>query len=290
MSGEVVGAGTGSPIPSDPRSTDPHASGRTAAAARAFATGGPLSVLARNLLVTRRTTWVVVLVGFLEPVLYLLAMGFGLGQFIGGVDAGGGEVSYAAFVAPGLLAVAAMNGAIYESTWNVFFKLKYAKTYQSMLATTLSPRDVALGEIFSALARGALYAMGFLVVMQAMGLNRSWTAVLALPAVVLVASGFAAFGMGITCLMKTMQQLDLINVVLLPMFLLSATFYPITVYPEPLQWVIKVLPLWHGVELVRDLTLGAVGWGTLVHVGYYVALIAVGMTLTTRVLDKRFLR
>jgi len=283
-------SGLAAPRPPEAGPPAAGAAGTRRGAARSFATGGPLSVLARNLLVTRRTTWVVVLVGFLEPVLYLLAMGFGLGQFIGGVDAGGSEVSYAAFVAPGLLAVAAMNGAVYESTWNVFFKLTYAKTYQSMLATTLGPRDVAVGEILSALARGALYAMGFLVVMQAMGLNRSWTALLALPAVVLIASGFAALGMGVTCLMRTMQQLDLINVVLLPMFLLSATFYPITVYPEPLQWAVKVLPLWHGVELVRELTLGTAGWGTLVHVGYYVLLVAVGMTLTTRVLGKRFLR
>ena len=174
--------------------------------------------------------------GFFEPVFFLLAMGLGLGTFIGDVELpNGASVSYAAFIAPALLAVSAMNGAVYDSTWNVFFKMHFGKLYDGMLATSLGPLDVAFGEITYALLRGGVYAIGFLTVMQVMGLNLAWSAALAIPAVLLVAFGFASVGMAVTSYMKTFQQMDWINFVMLPMFLFSATFYPITVYPGWIQ-------------------------------------------------------
>ena len=105
----------------------------------------------------------------------------------------------------------------------------------------------------------------------------------------LIAFGFASLGMAVTSYMKTFQQMDWINFVLLPMFLFSATFYPITVYPELIQWLVKALPLWHGVELVRGLTTGALYWGMLGHVLYYVVMIAVGLVFTTKRLRALFL-
>lgn len=252
--------------------------------------GNARAVVARNLSATRTSNWVVVVSGFFEPVFYLLAMGLGLGSFVGDVTTTDGtHVAYAAYIAPALLAVSAMNGAVYDSTWNVFFKMRFARLYEGMLATSLGPLDVALGEIVYALLRGALYAAGFLVVMQVMGLNLAWTAALALPAVLLVAFGFASLGMAVTSLMRTFQQMDWINIVLLPMFLLSATFFPITVYPVPLQRVVQVFPLWHAVELVRGLTTGTLTTGTWWHVAYFVAMIAVGLSLTTRRLRALFL-
>jgi lipooligosaccharide transport system permease protein len=231
-----------------------------------------------------------VLSGFFEPVFYLLSMGIGLGALIGTVETTTGlEVSYAAFIAPALLAVSAMNGAIYDSTWNVFFKLNYGKLYEGMLSTSLGPLDVALGEILYALLRGLLYATGFMIIMQIAGLNLAWTAILAIPAVLLIAFGFASLGMAVTSYMKAFQQMDWINFVLLPMFLFSATFYPLTVYPEPIQWMIQALPLWHGVELVRGLTTGVVGPALLVHVAYYLVMIGIGMVFTTRRLRALFL-
>ncbi len=125
-----------------------------------------------------------------------------------------------------------MNGAIYDSTWNVFFKLNYGKLYEGMLSTSLGPLDVALGEILYALLRGLVYATGFMIIMQIAGLNLAWTAILAIPAVLLIAFGFASLGMAVTSYMKAFQQMDWINFVLLPMFLFSATLYPITIYPE----------------------------------------------------------
>jgi lipooligosaccharide transport system permease protein len=252
--------------------------------------GNARAVVGRGLLATKSTNWIVVLTGFVEPIFYLLSLGVGLGAYVGTVqDAAGGEIPYAAYIAPALLAVSAMNGAIYDSTWNVFFKMNFAKTYEGMLATSLGPLDVALGEITLALLRGGAYGLGFLLVMQFAGLNLSWTAVLALPALLLVAFGFASLGMGITSYLKTFQQMDWIQFVLLPMFLLSATFYPITVYPEPVQWIVQALPLWHGVELVRGLTTGVLGPAMLLHLLYYVVMIAVGLLFTTRRLRALFL-
>jgi lipooligosaccharide transport system permease protein len=257
---------------------------------RSLYAGNSRAVLARGLIATRSTNWLVVVTGLFEPIFYLLALGVGLGGLIGTVtDGAGHDIPYAAYIAPALLAVSAMNGAIYDSTWNVFFKMHFAKLYEGMLATSLGPLDVALGEIALALLRGAAYAVTFLVIMQAFGLNLSWTALLALPAIVIIAFGFASIGMGITSYLKTFQQMDVIGLVMLPMFLLSGTFYPLTVYPEPVQWVIQALPLWHGVELVRGLTTGALSFGMLGHLAYYLGMIALGVIFTTRRLRALFL-
>ncbi|HWL75992.1 ABC transporter permease [Microbacterium sp.] len=257
---------------------------------RALYAGNPGAVVQRGLVAARSSSWIVVLSGFFEPVLYLASFGIGLGMLIGDVETSAGvEVPYAAFIAPALLAVSAMNGAIYDSTWNVFFKMNYAKLYEAMLSTSLGPLDVALGEIVYALLRGLVYASGFLVIMQFAGLNLSWTAILALPAVLLIAFGFASLGMAVTSYMKVFQHMDLINFVLLPMFLFSATFYPITVYPEWVQAIVKAFPLWHGVELVRGLTTGALYPGMLWHVLYYVVMIGVGLIFTTKRLRALFL-
>lgn len=252
--------------------------------------GNPGSVIGRGLLATRTSNYLVVISGFFEPIFYLLSLGIGLGSYIGRVDVGGGHtVPYAAYIAPALLAVSAMNGAIYDSTWNVFFKMHFGKLYHGMLATSLGPLDVALGEILLALLRGGLYAVAFMVVMQVLGLNLAWTALLALPAVLMIAFGFASLGMAVTSYLKTFQHMDWINFALLPMFLLSATFYPLSVYPVPVQWIIEVLPLWHAVDLVRGLTTGVLGPAMLVHVLYFAVLIALGLVFATRRMRALFL-
>lgn len=256
---------------------------------RSLSSGNPWAVVQRGLIAARSSSWVVVLSGFFEPVFYLASMGIGLGALIGSIATPAGDVPYAAYIAPALLAVSAMNGAVYDSTWNVFFKLNYGKLYEGMLSTSLGPLDVALGEILYALLRGLAYATGFLIIMQIAGLNLSWTAILALPAVVLIAFGFASIGMAITSYMKAFQHMDWINFVLLPMFLFSSTFYPITVYPEAIQALVMALPLWHGVELIRGLTLGIIGPMMLVHIGYYVVMIVLGLLFTTKRLRALFL-
>jgi lipooligosaccharide transport system permease protein len=249
------------------------------------------AVVARGLMATKSSNWMVMVSGFFEPVLYLISMGVGLGAIVGSVQGPGGqEISYAAYIAPALLAVSAMNGAVYDSTWNVFFKMNFAKLYQGMLYTSLGPMDVAMGEIFLALLRGAMYATGFTAVMAVMGLITTPWAVLMIPAAVLIAFGFASFGMGITSFMKTFQQMDWINFVMLPMFLFSATFYPLSVYPQPIQWFIQAMPLWHGVELLRQISVGVFSPATAVHIGYYLVMIGLGVMLTAGRLRRLFLK
>lgn len=253
--------------------------------------GNIRAVFGRGLLATKSSNWGVVVSGFVEPVLYLLAMGIGLGSMIGSLRGpGGGEISYGAYIAPALLAVAAMNGAVFDSTWNVFFKLNLAKLYRVMLNTSLGPIDVAAGEISLALLRGGIYATGFTIMMVALGFVSPTWAVLLIPSAVLIAFGFASFGMGITSFMTTFQQMDWIEFVMLPMFLFSATFYPIDVYPGWVQTVIEMLPLWHGVELLRSLSQGVFDAALLGHLAYYVGMIIVGMVLTTTRLKALFLK
>lgn len=256
-----------------------------------LASGNVGAVMERGFKVVLHQNWMVMVSGFFEPVLYLMAMGIGMGSLVGEVSGPGGEpVAYAAYIAPALLATSAMNGAIYDSTWNVFFKLRFAKLYQAMLQTSLGPLDVAVGEILMALFRGFLYALGFLGVIAALGLVTSWWALLMVPAAVLIALGFAAFGMGITSYLTTFQQMDLINFALLPMFLFSATLYPIGVYPDWIQWIIMAMPLWHGVELMRQLSVGYFDAMTWVHSLYFLGMTALGLVLTTFRLRALFLR
>lgn len=253
--------------------------------------GNVRAVMERAFLSLKSNNWVVFFSGFFEPVLYLASLGLGLGALVGDVAGPDGTpVPYGMYLAPALLAVSAMNGAIYDSTWNVFFKLRYAKTYQTMLSTRLGPLDVALGEIAMALLRGLIYAVGFLIVMTVAGLVTSWTALLMIPGALLVALGFASLGMAVTSWMKTFQHMDWIQIVLMPMFLFSATFFPLAVYPEPIQWVIRVFPLWHAVEMMRALAVGVLSWATAGHVLYFVVMAGVGVWLAARRLGALFLR
>lgn len=246
-------------------------------------------VVERSFLVNRRA-WVTIFSGFFESFFYLFAMGVGFGRLIGEVAGPGGQtMSYAAYVAPALLAASAMNGAVYDSTFNLFFKLKYAKVYDGMLATPLGPFDVAIGEISWALIRGAIYATGFLTVISVIGLVSSPWTILALPVALLVSLAFAAVGMACTTFMRSWQDFDLVQLVLLPMFLFSTTFYPLSVYPEGLQWIVRLSPLYHAVELMRGLTAGVMEWAMLGHLSYFVVMAVAGVLVAGRRLGKLLL-
>jgi len=246
-------------------------------------------MLERNFLVYRRI-WLVVFSGFFEPIFYLFSIGVGLGELVGDVAGPGGEpVKYAAFVAPALLGASAMNGAIFESTFNIFFKLRYGKIYDAILATPMLPRHIAIGEISWSLGRGVLYASAFLVVITVFGYVHSVWAVMVIPAAVLIGFAFGAVGMATTTFMKSWQDFDLINMVTLPLFLFSGTFYPLDVYPDVFQIITKFSPLYHGVELIRALTLGVYDVTLVGHVGFLLAMGAVGVAITSRRLDRLLL-
>ncbi|WP_367131375.1 ABC transporter permease [Saccharothrix sp. HUAS TT1] len=238
----------------------------------------------RSYLVSRRA-WLSVISGFFEPLFFLFSLGYGLGRLVTGVEG----VPYAQFVAPALLAASAMNGAVFEATFNLFFKFKYAKVYDAVLATPLGPVDIAIGEATWCLIRGGLYSGGFIVVMLGFGLVDSPWALLALPACLLVAAAFAAVGMAAATFMRSWQDFDLVQLAVMPLFLFSTTFYPLSVYPGWLQVVVQWTPLYHAIELMRSLTTGNVDWGALVHVAYFAVMVLVGVAVAARRLGKLLL-
>lgn len=248
----------------------------------AFGLGRGRRLIERDLLVARRTWWIP-LSGIAEPVFYLLSIGIGIGKLVGGVPGPDGTtIAYAVYVAPGLLAASAMNGAVYESTFNVYFKLRYAKIFDAVLATPVEAAEVARGEIAYAQLRGSVYAAVFVVMMAALGdIDSAW-AVLALPAAMLVGLAFAAVGMAATTYMRGWTDFDLVQLVLLPLFLFSTTFYPLSVYPRWLQLIVECTPLFQGVSLIRSLTLGTVGWVALVNVAYLAVMAALGIAVSGR--------
>ena len=245
-----------------------------------FAARRPHRLVERSLFVYRRS-WLVVVSGFVEPLFYLLSIRVGFGALIGDVTVDGRTVAYAEFVAPALMAAAAMNGAIYDSTMNVFYKLKVSKLYDSVLATPMSTADVALGEIAWATLRGLLYSVAFLATMWALGMTVSPWVVLAVPACVLLGFAFAAVGMAVTSYMRSWSDFEYVPAVQVPLFLFSATFFPLEQYGS-WGWVVQLSPLYHGVALVRAANLGEWSWGLLGHVAFLVALAVVGLAVTAR--------
>ena len=255
----------------------------------AFAGARGRLLFERNLMVYRRT-WMIIFSGVFEPLFYLFSMGIGLGHFVGKVPGPGGQlVSYASFVAPALLASAAMNGAVYDSS-NVFWKMKYSKTYDSILATPVGPADVTVGETAWALFRGFLYAVSFLVVAAVLGLIDSPWGVLALPGALLIGFAFAGMGVAAITYFRTWQDFEFLALVQLPMFLFSATFFPISTYPAAIQWVVRFSPLYHAIRLERAFNLGLIGWAQGVDIAYLLVLGLSGVYIAQRRVGKLLLK
>ncbi len=239
----------------------------------------------KNYLAYRRL-WKVVVSGFFEPVFYLFAVGVGVGALVGDVTLPDGTaVPYAAFVAPAMMAASAMNGAVIETTFNIFFKLQFGKVYEGILTTPMQPMDIAIGEIGWALLRGLLYSTAFVVVMFFMGMTESWLAIFAVPSATLVGFAFGAVGLAAATWMKSWQDFDLVTLVTMPLFLFSGTFYPLDVYPPLLQTLAKISPLYHGAELLRSFTFGRLDWSMLGHAAFLLVMGVIGASIAARRLD-----
>jgi lipooligosaccharide transport system permease protein len=238
-------------------------------------------ILERKVMVYRHL-WLTFIAGFFEPLFYLLSIRVGLGKLVPTLHVSGQSLSYAAFVAPALLAASAMNGAVFDSTFGVFFQLKYQKSYDAILATPITVQDLAVGEIGWALTRGVMYAAAFLVVMAALGLVHSFWAVLALPGATLIGFAFAAVGMSGTSFMRSWQDFEFVQLSILPLFLFSATFYPLSTYPRALQVIVQCTPLYQGVAMERAFTTGTVGPDIFVHVLYLTVMGLVGLRVASR--------
>jgi lipooligosaccharide transport system permease protein len=242
------------------------------------------AVTSRNVSAVRHSGyWLVVISGFLEPVLYLLSIGVGVGGLVGSLPVAHGQVvSYAAFVAPAMLAASAMNGAMAESTFNFFARLKWMKLYDAMVATPLRPFEIALGELGWALIRGMVYSVAFLGLMVWLGLTTVGWAAAALPATMLVGLAFGTAGMAVTTVMRSWQDFDYVAVGQMGLFLFSGTFAPVRGYPPLMRAVVEVTPLAQAVELVRHLTTGQLTWSVAANVAYLVAMSAVGLAIAAR--------
>ena len=238
----------------------------------------------------RRTWQGSIYSGVLNPVLYLGAMGLGLGTL---VDRHGtaslGNVSYLAFIAPGLLAAAAMQTAMGESTYPVFGSVKWLKTYEAAISSPLRPADLFHGHLLFTATRLTMNSAVFLAVMAAFGAVRSAWAIAALPAAVLTGMAFAspieAYAM--TCAKETSFSI-LFRFGIIPLFLFSGTFFPISQLPAFVRPLAYITPLWHGVALCRALSLGAAQPGSMaVHVGYLAAVTALGVAAGNRTYRRR---
>jgi lipooligosaccharide transport system permease protein len=245
------------------------------------------AVTARNVTAVRRSSWWVLLSGFFEPLLYLLSIGIGVGALVKSFTLPDGRtIGYTAFVAPAMLAASAMNGALAESTFNFFFKMKFARLYDAILATPIRPFEIALGELLWSLVRGGVYAIAFLAIMVWLGLTTVGWALAAFPATVLVTFAFGGLGMAVSTCLRSWQDFDYVTVMQFAMFLFSSTFAPATAYPRGIRVLVELTPLYHGVELLRGTTTGMIGWSLIGHVAYLVLLAAIGLGVASRRMRK----
>jgi lipooligosaccharide transport system permease protein len=255
---------------------------------RLIAFEGPVrrsaSVTERNVVALKSAYWIVMISGFLEPLFYLFSIGVGVGKLVGDIPVPGlGAVGYAAFVAPAMLAASAMTGALAETTFNFFGKMKYMKLYDGILATPVRPFEIALGELAWAMARGALYSAAFLAVMVAMDLTTAGRAVAAFPATVLVGFAFGALGMALATFMRGWQDFDVMFAVQFTLFLFSGTFVPAQDYHPAVRWLVEVSPLYRSVDLLRGISIGSGDWlGRGVDLLYLVVVTGLGLALAAR--------
>ncbi|NNN00796.1 MAG: ABC transporter permease [Acidimicrobiaceae bacterium] len=238
-------------------------------------------IVERNFTVYR-SQWLMLVSGFFEPLFYLLSIGIGLNHLVGNITVGGRIVTYATFVAPGMLATSAMNGAMIDSIFNTFFRLKISHAYEAVLATPLEVTDVALGEVWWALARASIYAASFITCMVLLGDSPSYWVVLCWPAAILTSLAFSCVGLAACTYIRSWQDFDLVALVQLPLFLFSATFFPISLYPKWLGVIVSFSPLYQSATLLRGFSLGQLDWMMILRATYLVAIAGAGLWLAAR--------
>jgi lipooligosaccharide transport system permease protein len=218
----------------------------------------------------------------ISPVLYLAAMGVGLGSLVHRSSAIGG-VTYLQYIGPGLLAATAMQVAAAESTYAVLGSFKWVRVYHAMAATPLLPLDILIGHLLWIATRIAMASGVYLAIVAAFGGIKSPLALVAWPACLLIGMAFAGPIVAFSSTRDNDSGFAALNRFgIVPMFLFSGTFFPISQLPEVLRWIAYATPLWHGVALVRSLCLGSVGVADLLHVAYLAAWASIGIALAVR--------
>ena len=249
-----------------------------------------LRVLEHHVLVYRRTWRGTVFSTFLNPILYLAALGVGLGAFVDESNPAGIEgVSYAMFLAPGILVATAMNNATGESTYPVMAGIRWLKTYVAMILSPLDARHVATGQLLWVGVRVTLGGLVFLGVMIAFGATDPAHAALMLPVATLTGLAFGAPIQAFSAAQRNDTPFAwLFRFVIMPMFIFSGTFFPVSQLPEVLQYVAYATPLWHAVSLARGIALEMLDPAVaVINVAYLSAFVVVGLMWSYRTFGRR---
>lgn len=236
------------------------------------------AVWRRNALVWRKSARTALLGGFAEPLCYLLALGYGIGSFVGEVDG----MSYLSFLAAGILSTSAMNAATFEGLYLAYTRMEVLRTWDGMLAAPLGIGDVVMGEVLWMAAKSSLNAGLILVVAVLLGLTTHWTALWVLPVAFLAGLCFGGMALVVTSFARSYDFfVYYVTLAITPMVLLSGVFFPNSALPEPLRVGMAWLPLTHVVETMRALLAGRWDWQILRHVlvpaGYAVASIGIAI-------------
>jgi lipooligosaccharide transport system permease protein len=236
-------------------------------------------------------TW---LIGFLppllEPLLYVVAFGFGLGGLIGALAWQGAKVSYLAFLAPGIVGAGVMNAAFFETTYASFVRMYYQKTFDGILATPLSMEEIVTGEVLWGATRAVITAAAMMAALTPFGLLRWPESLLLLPVAALGGLAFAAFGMVFTGVLPTIEGFNLpVFLIITPMFLFSGTFFPLEQLPAWAQSFATALPLTHLVQLARSLALGVFPLRLLADAAYLALFGAIAYLAAVRFMVRRLI-
>jgi len=245
-----------------------------------------LAVWRRNALVWRKSAKTALLGGFAEPVFYLLALGYGLGHFIGEVEGS----SYIAFLTAGILSTSAMNAATFEGLYLAYTRMEVLKTWDAMLAAPLGIADVVLGEILWMGTKSLISATLILAVASMFGLASNWIALWVLPLAFLTGLCFGAMALLVTSFARSYDFfVYYITLGITPMVLLSGVFFPFDALPEPVRVIVNLLPLRHIVEIVRPLVSGRWSWALLAHLAVPAGFAVTSIGLVVWRLQRRLL-
>ncbi len=223
----------------------------------------------------------------MDPLIYLVALGFGLGAYVSRIQG----LPYIQFIAPGLIASSVMNAASFETTINTFVRIHFDRVYEAMMATPVTVEDIVVGEIMWAMTRSTIYSIVMLGVVAALGLTHSWYAVFVPLIGAMGGMMFAVLGLTYTSFLKSIDQSNFyFTLFITPLFLFSGVFYPIDALPEIVKTIAFLSPLYHLVEIIRPLVIGNIGYGIIVHLAWVIVFILIFTAVPVNLLRKKLVK
>jgi len=223
----------------------------------------------------------------MDPLVYLVALGFGLGAFVSKIQG----LPYIQFIAPGLISSSIMSAATFETTINTFVRIHFDRVYEAMMATPVTVEDIVVGEIMWAMTRSTIYATVMLGVVTALGLTHSWYAIFVPFLGAMGGMMFAILGLTYTSLLKSIDQVNFyFTLFITPLFLFSGVFYPIDALPEIVKTIAFLSPLYHLVEIIRPLVIGKIGFGVVVHLVWIIVFILIFAAVPVNLLRKKLVK